>query len=263
MEVCYRNIQSKISDRISESKETIQVAVAWFTNKELLSYLTEKAVNGVKVQILISDDVINKRLNFTKFNDAGGELQISAGERFLHEKFGVFDGKKVITGTYNWTYGAEYRNHESIVISDYEKLVQGYSIRFKNLWNLAQQFNVDSLIKKASGGFEEQEDQFKKLEKELEDQILKTLDELTSLKVPIDRTIVLDMIHAYGAIGTCRKVLEKGNDDSKIPSGFKKLAEAKRINQSFEYFMTREKYRVLFPEKILTLAEERLKKFSY
>lgn len=262
MNVLFKSIQSKISDQIAGSKVSIRIAVAWFTNKELLSYLTEKVLIGVKVSVLISDDVINKRLSFDKFCNAGGELLVFSGSKFLHDKFAIFDETTVLMGSYNWTYGAEFKNHESVILSDNETLIKSYTIRFRNLWAEAAISNDKSFKSQNAVGFEKQEEEYKKLESELETQILETLNELTRLKVPIDRTIVLDMIHAYGAIGTCRKVLEKGNDDSKIPSGFKKLAEANRINQSFEYMMTREKYRILFPDTILKLAEERLKKFS-
>jgi hypothetical protein len=261
MNILFKGIQSKLSDHIASAKFSIQIGVAWFTNKELLSYLTEKVISGVKVQVLISDDIINNRLSFEKFIYAGGQLIVSSGSRFLHEKFALFDEKILIMGSYNWTYGAEYNNYESVIISDNELLIKSYTIRFRNLWS--EVANSQNLFKSHhSAGFEKQEEEYKKLENELEAEILVTLAELIKLKVPIDRTIVLDMIYAYGAIGTCRKVLEKGNDDSKIPSGFLKLAMADRINQSFEYMMTREKYRVLFSDKILELAEERLKKFS-
>ncbi|WP_100629755.1 phospholipase D-like domain-containing protein [Algoriphagus formosus] len=262
MRAFFNQIQKQIESRIFDSKESIQVAVAWFTNMELLAHLAEKADAGVSVKILISNDIINKRLDFSKAKKAGVELSIMDGDRFLHEKFALFDRKKLISGSYNWTNGAEYCNHESIIESENETLINQYNIRFKKLWEIAENFKIERLINQNSEGFLKQEEELKELEQELEKEILDTLEELKKLKVPISKTIVLDMIHRYGAIGACRKVLEKGNDDSMIPSGFTKLVEVNRMDQSFEYIMTKEKYRKLFSDKMLQLAEERLKKFS-
>lgn len=262
MNIFFNNIQSKIADQIASSNSKIQVAVAWFTNKELLSYLTEKVKLNISVQILISDDVINKRLSFDEFVREGGELLILSGDKFLHEKFSIFDSKKVIVGSYNWTYGAEYKNHESIIASDHENLIKSYSIRFRKLWEMAENAKIITLQSHHSNGFIQQEEELKLLERELDDEVLETLKEVKRLKIPIRSELVLDMIERYGVIGACRKVLEKGNDDANIPSGFFKLAEANRLDQTFEYLMTKPKYRVLFPDKILELAEERLKKFS-
>lgn len=262
MKAFFHQIQKQIESRIFDSKVSINVAVAWFTNKELLSHLVEKSNSGVSVKILISNDVINRRLDFSKAEKAGVELSIMEGDRFLHEKFALFDGKKLICGSYNWTNGAEYCNHESIIESENDTLINQYKIRFKKLWEIAERFKFEKLINQTSEGFLKVEEELRELEKELEDEILATLEELKKLNVPISKTIVLDMIQRYGAIGACKKVLEKGNDDPVIPSGFIKLVEANRMDQSFEYIMTREKYRRLFPDKMLQLAEERLKKFS-
>lgn len=262
MNIFFNNIQSKLADQIAISNSKIQVAVAWFTNKELLGYLTEKVKMNISVQILISDDIMNLRLSFDEFIREGGKLMILSSERFLHEKFSIFDSKRVLVGSYNWTYGAEYKNHESIIASDHDNLLKAYTIRFTKLWGLAEKEQVRTLQSDNSRGFIKQEEELKQLEQDLSREVLETLKEVKRLKIPIRSEIVLDMIHRYGVIGACRRVLEKGNDDSNIPSGFYKLAEAGRLDQTFEYLMTQQKYRILFPESILNVAEERLKKFS-
>ncbi|MEP2670420.1 MAG: phospholipase D-like domain-containing protein [Cyclobacteriaceae bacterium] len=260
MNIVYKNIQSKIAESIFGTNESILIAVAWFTNKELLSYLTEKAKNNCIIQLLISNDVINQRLNFEDFISAGGQLKIFKGERFLHEKFAVFDSKKVLVGSYNWTYGAEYKNHESLLLTDNEIVIKSYKIRFRNLWELAAQ-NIP-FTSNNSSGFVQQENELKLLEDKLNERVAESIKEVKRLKIPINIDLVNGMIHRYGVIGACRKVLEKGNEEKDIPSGFYKLAEANKLDKTFEYLMTLPEYRILFPDKILELAEERLKKFS-
>lgn len=53
----------------------------------------------------------------------------------MHNKFCIFDGSIIITGSYNWTYSAESRNAENIIITDAENVCEDYTKYFTNLWN--------------------------------------------------------------------------------------------------------------------------------
>ena len=58
----FTNIKSAIEQLIQNSQSSIKIAVAWFTNKELLGLLKDKVKEGVKVEIIVSDDVLAKQL---------------------------------------------------------------------------------------------------------------------------------------------------------------------------------------------------------
>ena len=52
---------------------------------------------------------------------------------FMHHKFCIIDNKIVITGSYNWTFYAETRNIENIIISDKSETVNLYRDEFSRL----------------------------------------------------------------------------------------------------------------------------------
>ena len=52
---------------------------------------------------------------------------------FMHHKFCIIDDEVLITGSYNWTYNAENRNIENIVISDVSSVVEEYKREFSRL----------------------------------------------------------------------------------------------------------------------------------
>ena len=54
----------------------------------------------------------------------------------MHHKFCVIDDSLAITGSYNWTYYAETRNVENIVISDNSDIVMLFSAEFQRLQNI-------------------------------------------------------------------------------------------------------------------------------
>lgn len=65
----------------------------------------------------------------------------------MHNKYCVIDNSVVITGSYNWTYYAENRNQENIVISSDEDLVSQYKVGFNQL---IQQYSKTSKAPKLS-----------------------------------------------------------------------------------------------------------------
>ncbi len=52
----------------------------------------------------------------------------------MHHKFAVFDGKTVITGSYNWSNSAETRNYENVVVLHDSKIALAYHSEFERLW---------------------------------------------------------------------------------------------------------------------------------
>lgn len=262
MKAYFKQIQSQIESRIFESKESIVVAVAWFTNQALLTYLTDKAKEGVSVKVLVSNDRLNKFLKTQKSRRDGVEFSILNDEKFLHEKFAVFDGNIVVTGSYNWTKAAEFNNHESILDLDNKDLATIYSNRFNELWNIAKTYQKDLFIQDKSGGIADQERRYKELENSLLSLMKETLILSQKKNLQISTELVFNMIERYGTIGACKKVVEKGNDEENIPSGFYKLARTGNLDKTFESYMMRDEFKVLFPKQILIKAEERLQKFS-
>lgn len=99
----FSKIQKTLEELISSSKDCIKISVAWFTNRELLGLLSDKAKSGLNIEIIISDDINNKRLLSKDFVENGGHLMIykTNSGRFLHDKFAIFDSKTVVVGSYN------------------------------------------------------------------------------------------------------------------------------------------------------------------
>lgn len=117
-EVVFDNIEQRILKEIKDAHYAIFVSVAWFTNKKLFNALLEKAKNNCYVSIIIQLDEINSQcgIDYSQIQIGRSEcFRISKDAELLHDKFCVIDFKKVITGSYNWTYKASH-NSENVVI---------------------------------------------------------------------------------------------------------------------------------------------------
>lgn len=133
----FSEIRSIIISYINNATTSIQVAMAWFTSNELFDALLNALSRRVNVDIVLLDNAINFMYyapDFNKLLKAGGKLRIAKVEDgFMHHKFCIIDNSIVITGSYNWTYYAETRNIENIIITDDKNIIDSYKKEFANL----------------------------------------------------------------------------------------------------------------------------------
>lgn len=148
-EVVFDNIEQRILKEIKDAHYAIFVSVAWFTNKKLFNALLEKAKNNCYVSLIIQLDDINSQsgIEYSQIEIGRSEcLKISKESELLHDKFCVIDFKKVITGSYNWTYKASH-NSENILILNDPSVATQYISRFEqqkarfNDYNILQNSN--------------------------------------------------------------------------------------------------------------------------
>lgn len=130
-------IQNAIQRELFKASKSVKIAVAWFTNDLLFSPILLKLQQGVKVEIILNDDDINRRgessLDFSEFLKYGGVLRWNASSRLMHDKFCIIDDRVVIFGSYNWTHKAEF-NEESVSIAENEVgTLDFYNTKFKRL----------------------------------------------------------------------------------------------------------------------------------
>lgn len=150
----FNGIKSEITNLLNEATKELRVAVCWFTQQDLFNILLTKLSKDVSIELIVLNDAINNRpdgLNFQKFIDAGGKLYFADIENPMHNKFCVIDGEILINGSYNWTYYAEQRNKENIMVAHNKELIKQYLLEFEKLTkelelvtNVAEVANTDS-----------------------------------------------------------------------------------------------------------------------
>lgn len=130
-------IQNAIQTELFRAKDSIKIAVAWFTNELLLQPLLLKLQNGVSVELILNNDEINRggesSLDFTEFLQAGGLLRWNNSKQLMHDKFCIIDDRIVIAGSYNWTNKAEYNNESITVFYDEKKTVDFFNSNYHKI----------------------------------------------------------------------------------------------------------------------------------
>ncbi|MCH5312421.1 MAG: phosphatidylserine synthase [Prevotella sp.] len=133
----FQEIEKSILAALDKAKVSIDVAVAWFSNEKLFNKLIEKKEQGLDVRIIINKDGVNKKHGVDITQLDAKEIRSERGG-IMHDKFCVIDNQTVITGSYNWTNNAEFRNEENVNITENANaLATEFSVKFKELWKQA------------------------------------------------------------------------------------------------------------------------------
>lgn len=56
----FNNIQNVIKCKLHSAQKIVMIAVAWFTNEKLFDELLILQQRGVKIKVLIHDDILNR-----------------------------------------------------------------------------------------------------------------------------------------------------------------------------------------------------------
>jgi len=132
----FSGIETALIDNISKARDSIKIAVAWFTNARLLEALLMKIDEGVNVELIIRDDYVNNSIDSLPWSDfvvKNGRLYFSSNSKKLHHKYCVIDNMTVISGSYNWTYQAENVNQESVVTLSDVTVANNFAGNFESL----------------------------------------------------------------------------------------------------------------------------------
>lgn len=132
-EAHFQDIQNRILKALDSAEVSITLVMAWFTNDTLFQKIVEKHMQGVEVKLAIYDDGINKKHGVDISQVPHVKLKKGIRGGLMHNKFCVIDNQVVITGSYNWSDNAEFRNDENVTVENDPKQASKYSIEYRRL----------------------------------------------------------------------------------------------------------------------------------
>lgn len=122
---------------IGEAKKSIKLASYSFTSKKIAAALIEAQNNGIDVKIVMdkSQDLEPYSL-LPMLLDHKVPVRVNYKYDIMHNKFMVIDNKTLQLGSFNYTWAAETKNAENIlVIKNESKLAQTYATQWQKLWD--------------------------------------------------------------------------------------------------------------------------------
>ncbi|MEC9208996.1 MAG: phospholipase D-like domain-containing protein [Bacteroidota bacterium] len=111
----FYNISTRLYNELLCAKNSIRIAMCYFTNADILKLLANKAFAGIDVEVIVDKNASINMQYFDYLSELGCKIYVTTTSSLMHNKFCVIDRETLITGSYNWTYNAE-RNFENTII---------------------------------------------------------------------------------------------------------------------------------------------------
>src|SRR5437016_6263859 len=122
-----------IIDLFNGAQKTAHVAIFTLTEPRIVDAMIAARKRGVAVAVVADAGQSQSPHNpaqkqmIAKLQQAGVSVRLAVKQTALmHNKVGIFDGKTVCTGSFNWTNAAEKRNDENLLIIDGTQVAAAY-----------------------------------------------------------------------------------------------------------------------------------------
>ena len=158
-----------IAQTLQRSQQQIYLLLFVFSEQSISNVLEERHQQGTDIKVLIDPgfafrnyseglDLLGVNLKTNCQEEANnrpwsnpietvGIPSLPKGDK-LHDKLGIVDDRWIITGSHNWSNGANYLNDETLLVLENPLINAHYQREFTNLYQSAQ-LGLPSRIRKA------------------------------------------------------------------------------------------------------------------
>jgi mitochondrial cardiolipin hydrolase len=127
------------------ARQRCDVCVFTITDDRITDAIIRAHARGVQVRIITDDE---------KSHDLGSDIdqlqmvgipcKMDVGNAaHMHHKFALFDGHRLMTGSFNWTRSASEQNEENLIVTADPNLVGAFTSRFESLWGRTKEIPVE------------------------------------------------------------------------------------------------------------------------
>ena len=126
---------------LDTAKESVDAVTFTLYSQKLADAVIRAKERGIKVRFMM-DKAMGKKTAFAKYLvDKGVEFRWSTGRKgkgSMHNKYAIFDGKLLETGSFNWTQNAELNSFENVMLTDAPKTIAAYQSKYNFLYDQAE-----------------------------------------------------------------------------------------------------------------------------
>jgi phosphatidylserine/phosphatidylglycerophosphate/cardiolipin synthase-like enzyme len=135
------SVPEKLIKHINNAQQTIHVAAFEFDLVPVAEALIAAEKRGVEVQWVTDDEhgieaeEEEGRNLFRRLRRAGANVRDDDRGALMHNKFFIFDGQTVWTGSTNITTNGNFRNNNNVLVIESPKVAAIYEREFDEMWN--------------------------------------------------------------------------------------------------------------------------------
>lgn len=129
-------VENKILSEMKNANKSIHVMAFSLTSKTIADMLIYKFNNGVNVRGIVENrGARGRHSKYTYLVQNGVPIKIDNPRITMHNKVIIIDEKVVITGSYNFSKNAEYRNDENIIVINNSAIADEFMNEFHRLYH--------------------------------------------------------------------------------------------------------------------------------
>jgi len=110
---------SSVLHAIGGAHKTIRIQIYSLTLQEIVSALVTAKRRGVDVRVIVDSGQLKEdrsdKLRVASLASSGVPVLVDTVPGLMHDKVMVIDGETVLTGSFNYTWGAEHWNAENLL----------------------------------------------------------------------------------------------------------------------------------------------------
>jgi len=127
---------NQILARFNGARSRADVCVFTITDDRITRAILKAQQRGVQLRIITDNDKSEDLgSDAQQLRNAGVPLRMDRTEYHMHHKFAIFDGLRLLNGSYNWTRGAAEQNEENITDTSSPEMIASFQKEFDTLWD--------------------------------------------------------------------------------------------------------------------------------
>ncbi len=144
LHVCFTPNQSclpKVVKYIDDAKSSILLLGYSFSSKPITQTLIQAKKRGVKVRIVLDHSQKNQKYSkevIQLLHKENMDVRFDHSVKIAHNKVLIIDNIQTLTGSYNWTHSAEFKNAENLIFIKSHEVAKKYTAYFEERWNISK-----------------------------------------------------------------------------------------------------------------------------
>jgi phosphatidylserine/phosphatidylglycerophosphate/cardiolipin synthase-like enzyme len=143
LEICFApddGCAEKLVKSIRNARQSIRFLAFSFTSDELADAIIEQIEAGVKAVGVMEETQVNSNsgTEFNRLRSAGAEVRLDGNPRNMHHKVLIIDDQIVAFGSYNFSFFAESRNDENLLIAYDPQMAAQFLAEFEKVFSEAK-----------------------------------------------------------------------------------------------------------------------------
>ncbi len=136
-EVCFapdEPCSAKLIKFIATTERTLDIAIFEMTNLEVAEAIAQVAKRA-RVRMIVNRKLVkDDGPAFDLVKSTSAQVKVGKQPGMMHNKFTLVDGKRVQTGSFNYSYTAGRSNQENQIYLSTPSIVSRYQARFEKMW---------------------------------------------------------------------------------------------------------------------------------